>query len=50
MEFPGGQVSYGSGIVTAMAQDTAVAQVLPLVLELLHAAGMAKKQNKKFLK
>ena len=44
MEFPGGLVVKGSGLVTAKAQVIAVAQVQSLAWKLPHAAGMAKKR------
>ena len=40
MELPGGLAVKGSGVVTAVAQVQSLAQ------ELLHAVGVAKKQNK----
>ena len=43
-EFPGGSVCEGTSIVPDPAQVTAVAQVQSLVLELLHATGLAKKK------
>ena len=45
-----GQWGWGSGIVTTMALANALARVWSLFLELLHASGMAKKQNKTYLK
>ena len=45
-KFPGGSVGGGSGIVTAVAQVTAVLRVPPLAQELLHAMGSAKKIKK----
>ena len=43
LEFPGGLVVKGSGVVTAVAWAAAVARVRSLARELLHAAGVAKK-------
>ena len=43
LEFPGGLVGYGSGIVTPVAQVWSLAQ------EVLHAAGMAKYINSQSL-
>ena len=45
LEFPCGSASEGSGIVTAIAQVTAVAQVGFLACELPYAAGVAPKQK-----
>ena len=45
MEFPGGSVGWGSGIVTAVAWVAAVAQVQSLAPERLHAVGVANKKN-----
>ena len=42
-EFPGGSMGLGSGIVTAMAQVTAVVCVLSLAWELLQATCVGKK-------
>ena len=42
-ELPCGAMGYGSGIVTAVAQVAAVAQVQSLTWVLLYASGMAKK-------
>ena len=49
-KFPGGSVGGGSGIVTAVAQVTAVLRVPPLAQELPHAMGSAKKKKKKSVK
>ena len=46
-EFPGGAVSQGSSIVTAVAQVTAEAQVQSLAQKLPHAKSTAKKKKKK---
>ena len=45
MEFPGGSAEGGSSIVSAGALGTAVVWVQALAQELLHAAGMAKKNH-----
>ena len=42
LEFPGGSVGQGSGVVTTAAQVTAVAQVQLLARELPHAMGADK--------
>lgn len=42
VEFPGGSVGYGSGIVTAVALAAAVAHIQSLAQEFLHATGAAK--------
>ena len=47
MEFPGGPVGSESGVVTAVAQVTAVVQVPSLAQELPHVLGVAKKKKKK---
>ena len=44
MEFPGGSMAKGLGIVTVVAWVTAVTRVQSLAQELLHALGTAKKQ------
>ena len=49
-EFSCGSVGSGPGIVTAVALVTAVARVWPLVSELLHVVGVAKKRYIKFKK
>ena len=41
MELPGGSAGQGSGVVTAMARVTAVAQFQPLTQELLQTMGAA---------
>ena len=46
-EFPGGIVSQGSGLVTAVAQVTAVAWVRSLALELPHAEGVEEEKKKR---
>ena len=46
-DFPGNLVVSESSIVTAVAQDAAVAQVKFLAQQLLHAMGMEKKKKKK---
>ena len=46
MEFPGGPVGEGLGVVTALAPVAAMAWVRPLAWELLHAANVAKTQTK----
>lgn len=45
VEFPGGSVGYGSGIVTAVALAAAVVHIQSLAQEILHATGMAKKNE-----
>ena len=45
LEFPGGSVGHRSGIVTALALVTAVAQVQSLTQELQHAVGEAIKNS-----
>ena len=47
LEFPGGQVTYGSSIATAVASVAAVARVQSLAQELLYTADAAKKQRVK---
>ena len=47
LEFPGGAVGQGSGVVTTVAQVTAMVRVRSLARELLHAAGTARKKKKK---
>lgn len=47
MEFPGDWAGYGSGVVTAAARVTAVAQIGSLALEFPYAAGVAKKKKKR---
>ena len=46
-EFPCGAAGYGSSVVAAAAQVTAVAHVRSLVWELPRAVGKAKKQANK---
>ena len=43
VEFPGGSMDWGSGVVTAVAWIAAVVQVRTLAQELIHVAGIAKK-------
>ena len=45
MEFSGGLASWGPGVVTAVAQVTAVAWVQSLAGKLLHALSMANNNN-----
>ena len=47
MEFPSGSVSEESGIVTAVAQVTAVVQVQSLAWDLAHAISVEKTKTKK---
>ena len=49
-EFSYGAAGEGSSIVTAVARVAAVARVLSLVKELLHAAGGAKQHRKEQIK
>ena len=50
MEFPGGSAGERPGIVTAVAQVAAMAQVQPLAQEILRAVGTVKKVKiKEFL-
>lgn len=44
-DIPGGSVGYGSGIVTAMAPFTAVAQARSLAWGVTHAGDAAKKMR-----
>ena len=46
MEFPGGSLGSGPGVVSAVAQVAAVAQVWFLAWELPYAVGKAKIKNK----
>lgn len=43
MEFPGGSVGWGAGIVTAVSHVTAIARIRPMAWGLPHAK--AKKKN-----
>ena len=46
-EFPGASVGSGSGVVTAVAQVTAVAWVRSLAQEFPHGTVMAKKKKER---